>query len=169
MTTFIKKLSAVVLVGFVSMTMTKADTHLTHLVDCANQGVTECQTDLALAYMSGHIRSQDAQAAAKLFSAAAKSGDARAQWNLGMMYLFGNTVPQSSVRALELLSDAAKQDFPQANYTLGLLYKNGDFGVFKDGVRSCKYLAKACNHDISNACDEYALNKCTLETPKVKR
>ena len=87
----------------------------------ANQGDSEAQYELAMAYRYGWGIAQNNRDAALWFREAADFGHARAQFELGLMYEFGEGVPTNLKRAHALYQKAAKQDVREARVSLALI------------------------------------------------
>jgi hypothetical protein len=68
------------------------------------------------------------ETAYKLFSAAAKSGDAEAAYGMGVLYSEGWGVDRDAAIAFSWFQKAARQDYPPAQYSVGNAYFKG-FGV----------------------------------------
>jgi len=87
----------------------------------ANQGDSQAQYELAMAYRYGWGIAQNNRDAALWFREAVDFGHARAQFELGLMYEFGEGVPTNLKRAHALYQKAAKQDVREARVSLALI------------------------------------------------
>ena len=98
---------------------------LTKLLQPAEQGDVEAQTNLGWMYDNGQGVPQDYKEAVRWYTKAAEQGDAEAQTNLGWMYRNGDGVPQDEKEAARWFRLAAEQGYAEAQYNLKLIERLG--------------------------------------------
>ena len=91
------------------------------LVQKAEAGNAEAQYSLGVCYFKGKGVDQNAEAAVKWWTLAAKQGNAYAQFNLGECYDEGKGVAKDAREAVKWISLAAKQGLPLAQKELDRL------------------------------------------------
>jgi TPR repeat protein len=105
----------------------------------AEQGNSDAQVTLGLAYASGEGVSQDYVKAFSLFNEAADQKNIRAYFELGVMYANGLGVSQNYSQAASLYTKASSCMYPRAMFNLALLYLQGK-GVQRDYAKASFYL-----------------------------
>ena len=108
---------------------------LQKLIEEAEQGDMQAQSDLANRYYLGEGISQDIKQAALWYEKLANNGVAEAQLTLGLIYIRGEGIAQDNTQALHWLNLAAEQRLPMAQYLLGLAHEEGH-GVEMDKVNA---------------------------------
>jgi TonB family protein len=108
----------------------------------AEQGNSDAQYRLALAYAQGQGVTRDYAKALEWFRKAAEQDHVNAQFTLGQMYSSGEGIPQDHAEAAKWFSKAAEQGNPGAQVSLGLIYIQG-IGVPKDYVEAAKWFRKS--------------------------
>lgn len=101
----------------------------------AEQGDTNAQFQLGVAYDQGRGVAKNQAEAAIWYRKAADQGHATAQNSLGSMYQFGEGVPQNDSEAVTWYQNAANQGYGEAYTNLGYMH---DFGL---GVKQDKQKA----------------------------
>ncbi len=97
----------------------------------ANQGDTNAQFQLGVAYDQGQGVAKNQGQAAAWYRKAAEKGHATAQNSLGSMYQYGEGLPQDNTEAVRWYQKAADQGFGEAYTNLGYMY-DGGLGVTQD-------------------------------------
>lgn len=108
----------------------------------AKQGLSEAQSDLGTAYLTGSGVPQDLVAAVKWFRLAADQGFALGQYNLGLMYVGGKGVPKDYTEAARWFRRAADQGLREAQHNLGFMYVRG-LGVPPDRLLAFMWFSLA--------------------------
>jgi uncharacterized protein len=108
----------------------------------------------------GEFRHGDHAAAARSWTVAARTGDAKSQSGLGYLHLFGFGVPQDIDLAVYWYKRAADQNEPEAQAYLGSFYLEGR-GVQRDLIEALKWCELATWHGTSRgmSCRESALRQ----------
>lgn len=105
------------------------------LIEKAEQGDMQAQSNLANRYYLGEGITQDVKLAALWYEKLANNGVAEAQLTLGLIYIRGEGVKQDNAKALHWLNLAAEQRLPMAQYLLGLAHEEGH-GLEVDKVKA---------------------------------
>lgn len=103
----------------------------------ANQGDTNAQFQLGVAYDQGQGIAKNQNEATAWYRKAAERGHAVAQNSLGSMYQFGEGVPQNNAEAVRWYQKAADQGYGEAYTNLGYMY-DGGLGVEQDRQKAVK-------------------------------
>ncbi|MEO8187207.1 MAG: tetratricopeptide repeat protein [Burkholderiaceae bacterium] len=93
---------------------------------------------------------EDYDTAFRLYSPAAKNGNAEAQYRLGLMYKFGWGVERDLESAANWLRRAADQQHAEAQAELGVLYKLGR-GVKEDAAEATRWFRRAADSGVGIA------------------
>lgn len=123
----------------------------------AEQGYSNAQGMLGLAYASGHGVAKDYKMAVYWYQKAANQGNGAALNNLGVLYKTGKGVPKNIYKAAELYQQAADKGDEVAQYNLAGCYSNGD-GVTKNEYTAFRYYEKSAEQGYANA--QYKLGRC---------
>jgi len=108
----------------------------------AEQGDSDAQFNLGLAYAFGRAVKLDKKKACEWYQKAAEQGNPWAQSNFGGAYSCGEGVPQDHKKACEWWQKAAKQGRREAQYNLGMAYAHGR-GIPKNDKKACYWFQKA--------------------------
>ncbi len=116
--------------------------------------------NLAMMYYNGQDVKQDYVKAVKLFDKACDGGIVEAYYHLGTMYENGYGVERNVLPAFYHFTEACNGGHARGCYNLGIMIGKGQGGIRQDFVQAKKFLAKACDGGITEACEAYAiLNK----------
>jgi uncharacterized protein len=91
----------------------------------AEQGDTNAQYELGMAYANSNGVPQDYKLAVKWVRMAAEQGHPKAQHNLGNAYYNGQRVPQDYKEAVRWWRLAAEQGYAPAQYSMGVCSASG--------------------------------------------
>ena len=97
----------------------------------ANQGDTNAQFQLGVAYDQGRNIGKNQIEAAAWYRKAAEHGHAAAQNSIGSMHQYGEGAPQDNAEAVKWYQKAADQGYGEAYTNLGYMY-DGGLGVKQD-------------------------------------
>ncbi len=120
---------------------------LQQIIEKANQGDIQAQSDLASRYHVGDGIKQDIEQASFWYKKLADKGVAEAQLTLGLIFIRGEGIKQDNKQALHWLNLAAEQRLATAQYLLGLAHAEGH-GVEVDKVKAYMW------YEISAAMDD---------------
>ncbi len=112
------------------------------LLERAEQGDVEAQTELGTRYYAGRGVVQDDTEAVRWISRAAEQGHAPAEYNLGLLYFRSRGVLGDDAQAAAWYRRAAEQGYAPAQGGLGYMYAYGA-GVEEDLVRAFMWLELA--------------------------
>jgi TPR repeat protein len=112
------------------------------LLERAEQGDVEAQTELGSRYYAGRGVDHDDAAAVRWIRRAAELGHAPAEYNLGLLYFRSRGVRGDDVEAAAWYRRAAEQGYAPAQGGLGYMYAYGA-GVEEDRVRAVMWLELA--------------------------
>ncbi len=112
------------------------------LLERAEQGDVEAQTELGTRYYAGRGVDQDDAEAVRWIRQAAEQGHAPAEYNLGLLYFRSRGVRGDDVQAAVWYRRAAEQAYAPAQGGLGYMYAYGT-GVEEDLVRAFMWLELA--------------------------
>ena len=118
------------------------------LLNVAQKGNMNAQSNLALFYLRGVPSigiSQDLEKAAYWLELAAAQGEVVAMYNLGNLLLKASGAQKDIARGLELLEETANTGYPPAQAGLGLEYFTGD-NTSKDFKKASEWMSKALNN-----------------------
>ncbi len=104
----------------------------------ADQGNTNGEANLAVAYLFGHGVPKDAAQALHYFQLSAAKGNGSAEAGLGFMYEFGDGVPVDTAQALQHYQRSASAGNGYGQAGLGWLYEIGR-GVTRDYATALHY------------------------------
>jgi hypothetical protein len=134
-----KNMLVALLVGLVCLpSMSYGQDDIAALRQKAEQGDTEAQRQLGLAYYNGKGVPQDYKEAVRWYRLAADQGYAKAQFRLGWCYASGKGVPKDSTEAAKWYRLAAERGYATAQFRLGEAYDKGK-GVPKDSTEAVKW------------------------------
>ncbi|RZM80744.1 hypothetical protein C3B51_11805 [Pseudoalteromonas rubra] len=114
------------------------------LIEKAERGDAEAQSELADAYYFGEEVEQNYEQAAYWFGKAAEQSKVHALYSLGYMYRMGQYFEQSDIEAVNLYRQAAEQGNAAAQCGLGLMYAQGS-GIRKNDTEAVKWYRLAAN------------------------
>lgn len=106
--------------------------------------------DIAVGYVTGVGRPQDAAEAAKYMKIAADDGYMPAIRDLGVMYVNGDGIEKDPVKGFQLLKQAVEAMDPRAMYHLALLYRYG-VGTEKDLYEALRLMGFAAGMKVTGA------------------
>ena len=132
-----------------SITLTKK-TRIDELLEAANRGQLDAQTNLGFMYDTGKGVTQSNRQAVNWYRKAAEQGHATAQTNLGFMYENGKGVTQSNRQAVNWYRKAAEQGYARAQNNLGVMYENGK-GVTQSNREAVNWYRKAAEQGDATA------------------
>ncbi len=130
--------------------------NITILQHRAEQGISEAQYKLGVAYFWGRGVKEDYANAVVWLIKASEQGHSKAQNMLGMMYNMGWGVPQSYTKAVKYHRKAAIQGDSLSQYSLGEAYYYGR-GVEKNYADAAEWYSLAATQGEKNA--QYRLGR----------
>ena len=110
----------------------------------------ESTYDIAIGYITGVGRPQDAAEGAKYMKIAADDGYMPAIRDLGILYVNGTGVEKDPVKGFELLMRAVKEMDPRAMYHASVMYWHG-IGVEQDLYEALRLMGFAAGMRIQGA------------------
>ena len=117
-----------------------------------DSGDAESCFNVAFAYDSGFVVSEDRARATESYQRACGGGYADGCAGLGIAYRDGVGVGEDQARALELFQQACNMGSNSGCLRLGLAYFDGHFGVGQDQVRAAGFFERACDGRNSRGC-----------------
>ena len=109
----------------------------------AELGVQDARIRMGLYRLWGKGTERNAADAFRLFSLAARDGDARGYYQCGVCYLSGSGVMRDPTFGAECLKRAVAHGYAPALYRLGLAARDGE-GMTGDSLAAAGYLYAAC-------------------------
>lgn len=134
-------------IGVMYMDMGDYEKAFNILLNVAQKGNMNAQSNLALFYLYGKPSigiSQDYEKAAYWLELAADQGEVEAMYNLSNLLRKNSCVQHDTARGLELLEEAASIGYPPAQGGLGLEYFIGN-NTSKDFKKASEWMSKALN------------------------
>ncbi len=146
-----KTLLVVLVAGLVCLpSMSYGQDDIAALRQKAEQGDTEAQRQLGLAYYNGKGVPQDYKEAVRWYRLAAEQGYAKAQRQLGYAYAKGKGIPQDYKEAVKWYRLAADQGNVSAQFDLGNAYDEGR-GVPQDSNEAVRWYRLAAEQGYGKA------------------
>jgi TPR repeat protein len=140
----------VLLLRAVGMAFAQTPHDVAELIQRAEAGDAEAQSDAGWAYYTGTGVPQNTDEAVKWLRRSAQLGNASGQNRLGVAYQQGQGVPKDARRAVALYRQAADQGLLQAQLNLAWTYNRG-LGVRRDYAEAAVWYRKAAEQGDAGA------------------